>query len=444
MTGSARRPKPDEQLVLEEVRLRLVAASELNRFDRLLTKHHYLGAVKPVGERLHYVATDARDRWLALLLFSAPARHVKCRDQWIGWSSEQRRRRLSLITNNTRFLLLPDPPIPNLGTKVLSLTLARLSDDWELRYGHPVLVVETFVDPAQFCGTVYAAGGWIEVGRTDGWGRKRRDYYVKHDKPKRLFVRSLRRNATRSLQAEHLAAPLAVVEAAVPARCTRPVKELRSLVEQLKAVPDLRARIESYPLWSLLAIQLLAHLAGAPRGQKDLVVFAKTLSQPQRRALGVRRNPQGHYPAPSQSTFSRMQQQVPVDRLAEIIRAIQTQVRGAAPADELIVLDGKEPRHGSGEAVLTAVSVPSQHFLGCARVDTDKTNEIPVARGLFGELDLVGRKVSLDALHTCRETAHDLVQQAGADYLLTVKDNHPELRRPIEKRVAAPQAAFPP
>ena len=444
MSKTLRHPEAAQQAILDSVQVRLVKETELKRFDRLLDQHHYLGSVKPVGERLHYVATDTKDDWLALLLFSAPARHLKHREKWIGWSHEQRRRRLSLITNNTRFLLLPKPPIVNLGSKVLSLTLARLPEDWQARYAHPVLVVETFVDPAQFCGTVYTAAGWIELGQTEGWGRKRRDYYVKHDKPKRLFVRALRRNATRSLQAEHLTPELAVVQEAVPARCTQRVPQLRSLVEHLKGVPDLRARVESYPLWSLLAIQLLAHLAGAPRGQKDLAVFAGNLSQAQRRALGVRCNRHGHYPAPSQPTFFRMQRQVSVQRIAQIFGDIQLQLRGACPANELIVLDGKEPKHGSGDSILTAVSVPSGHFLGCARVDTDKTNEIPVARALFGELDLTGRTVSLDALHTCRETAHDLVQGAGADYLLTVKDNHPELRQPIEKLVTAPAADFPP
>jgi hypothetical protein len=139
-----------------------------------------------------------------------------------------------------------------------------------------------------------------------------------------------------------------------------------------------------------------------------------------------------------------MQQQVGVHRVAEVLLDIQTQLRGAPPPEELIVLDGKEPKHGNGDAILTAVSVPGQHLLGCARVATDKTNEIPVARALFGDLDLEGRLVSLDALHTCRETAHDLVQQCGADYLLTVKDNHPELQAPLQKLVPAPEAVFPP
>jgi len=162
---------------------------------------------------------DAQGNWLALLLFSTAAKHLKHRDQWIGWTRAQRDRRLSLVVNNSRFLILPHAHILNLGSRVLRLTLERLSADWMARYGHPVLVVETFVDPAQFNGTVYTAQGWQEVGLTDGWGRCRRDFYVPHDKPKRLFVREVVKNARRSLQAEQLKPALAGVEKKAGARC---------------------------------------------------------------------------------------------------------------------------------------------------------------------------------------------------------------------------------
>jgi hypothetical protein len=166
-----RLPAPDEQTLLDELRVRLVEPAELPRFHRLLHRLHYLRSLKPVGERLYYVATNARGEWVALLIFNAAAKHLKLREAWIGWSSAQARRRLSLVVNNSRFLLLPNKTVPNLGTKTLRLVLDRLSDDWQARYGHPVLVVETFVDPTQFCGTVYTASGWTELGRTDGWGR---------------------------------------------------------------------------------------------------------------------------------------------------------------------------------------------------------------------------------------------------------------------------------
>jgi len=396
-----------------------------------------------VGERLYYIALNAARQWVAVLVFSAAAKHLKHRDEWIGWSNEQRRRRLSLVTNNSRFLLLPDFSVPNLGSRVLRLTLQRLAADWQTRYGHPVEVVETFVDPEQFCGTVYTASGWIELGQTDGWGRCQRDYYVKHDKPKRLFVRPLQRNACRSLQAEHLKPDLALVETKVPARCTKRVKEIGSIVEHFKALPEYRERVESYPLFSLASLIFLAVLCEAPRGPTDLAKFARGFNQGQRRALGIRRNRQGKYPAPAQSTFSRFLAGIDAARLNEQLLQIQRLLRGAAP-QELVVMDGKEPHHGSGASILTAITVPSQHYLGSALVD-QKTNEIPVAQQqLIPALDLAGRFVSLDALHTQDQTARTVVLEAGGHYLLTVKDNQPTLRANIEKKVAAPQADFSP
>jgi len=265
---------------------------------------------------------------------------------------------------------------------------------------------------------------------------------VRHDKPKRLFVRELCRHARRSLQAERLKPALAVVEAKAGPKSHHTVKEIRSILDYLKQVPDFRTRVESYPLWSLLAICLLAVLCGAPRGPKDLAKFARKFSQAQRRALGIRPR-HGRYPAPSQPTFWRLLQEVSGAKLEQILLAVQEQLRGPPPKEELIVLDGKEPNHGGGPSVLTANCVPSQYYLATAMVDT-KTNEIPVAQKLLPHLDLQGRFVSLDALHTQTETARELVLECGADYLLTAKDNQPTVRKNIEQLLPAPTADFPP
>ena len=442
MSEKFRMPRPEDQIVLDSLQVRLLEPHELERCNRLLDQHHYLGSPKPVGERLYYLVSDPQDQWLALLVFAAAAKHLKHRDRWIGWTDAQRERRLSLVVNNIRFLLLPERTFPNLGTRTLRRVLARLGNDWQVAYGHPVVVVETFVDPDQFCGTVYTANGWEELGKTDGSGRHQRDYYVRHDKPKRLFVRELCRNARRSLQAEQLKPALAVVEAKAGPKSHHTVKEISSIVDYLRQVPDFRKRVESYPLWSLLAIYLLAVLCGAPRGSKDLAKFARKLGQAQRRALGIRKR-HGRYPAPSQPTFWRLLQEINGARLEQILLAVQEQLRGPAPKDELVSLDGKEPKHGAGQGVLTAVCVPSQYYLASGIVET-KTNEIPVARQLFEVMDLKGRLVSLDALHTQSETARAVVLEAGADYLLTAKDNQPTVHQNIERLLPAPKADFPP
>lgn len=205
---------------------------------------------------------------MAVLIFAAAALHLGPREQWIGWSDEQRRRRLALVSSNVRFLLLPERTVPNLGSVVLSRVLARLSDDGQAIYGHPMLLVETFVDPERFQGTVYQASGWTELGRTQGHGhgRKSRDYYQDHAKPKRLFARELGAGARRTLQAEHLKPALAPVEAKVTARNRLKLPELLSLSEHFRKVADYRARIGHYPIHALSGIAAAAFLASAPRG----------------------------------------------------------------------------------------------------------------------------------------------------------------------------------
>jgi hypothetical protein len=436
-------PSSEQQRLLDEVQVRPAAPPELPRLQSLLRRYHYLGPIRPVGERLYYVAVDKREQWVAVLVFCAAAKYLRHRDKWIGWTSEQRRRRLALVVNNARYLLIPCRTVPNLGSRVLKLTLARLSPDWQEQYGHPVQVAESFVDPEQFCGTVYIANGWQELGLTDGWGRCARDYYVKHDKPKRLFVKELHKNARRSLQAEHLKPGLAMVEAKVAPRCSLGVGPLRSLAQRFQQVPEYRGRVESYPLGSLLTLVACALLCGAQRGPKALAGFAKKLSQAQRRALGIRPDANGWYPAPSRPTFCRLLAGVSFAAVDQVVRQFQAQVRDQPSKAELIALDGKQPKHGGGHSILTAVAVPSQYYLGSAVVD-QKTNEIPVARQLFQKLDLEGRLVSLDALHTQTETGLALVQEHGADYMLTVKDNQPGLHQTIKQLLPQIPAAFPP
>ena len=142
---------------LDDVQIQpLVEPSDHRRLQSLLQKHHYLGRGKLVGERMLCAAINPSGRWLAVLIFCAAAKHLKHRDDWIGWTRAQRDRRLSLVANNSRFLILPEAHQPNLSSRVLRLTLDPLSTDWQARYRHPILVVETFVDPEQFQGAVYA------------------------------------------------------------------------------------------------------------------------------------------------------------------------------------------------------------------------------------------------------------------------------------------------
>jgi predicted transposase YbfD/YdcC len=432
---------PTRHSLLRDIRVEpLSAGDDIQRAGGLLDAHHYLGAPHPVGERLWYAVLDALGQWLGVLLFAAASRRLRHRDQWIGWSDEQRRRRLPLVVNNTRFLLLPDKTTPNLGSAVLSRVAARLSGDWMERYSHPVLVVETFVDPQLYRGTVYRAAGWEPLGLTQGNQRVARDYYEPHDRPKLLYARELERGACRSLQAEHLKPALAAVEADSSPRCTQSSAELKSLAALFRErVPEYRSRRRcTYPVHTLLSIMAAAYLADAPRGQKDLEVFAKSLSQAQLKALGVRADPKtGRCSSPDQTTFSRLMSNVDADMVEEVLIEWQRRLRGPVPPDETLAIDGKQPKHAGGHNVVTAIATPSQHYLGCELV-ADKSNEIPAARKLIARLDLEGKLVSLDAMHSCQQTARQLVLDAGADYSLTIKENTPELKKRIESKLPDP------
>jgi hypothetical protein len=140
-----------------------------------LAEFHYLGHTGTVGENAQYLVRQEAGRVLAGLVFGSAAWKCRDRDQFIGWSAEARERNLSLITNNARFLLLPWVHVPRLGSWILGRVLQRLSADFEAKYGHPIALVETFVERQRFRGTVYRAANWQHVGATQGRTRQDRN-----------------------------------------------------------------------------------------------------------------------------------------------------------------------------------------------------------------------------------------------------------------------------
>ncbi len=137
-------------------------------FRWLLASHHYLGYRQPVGENMAYLAADRHGRPLACLLFGSAAWSCAARDHQVGWSARLRRQRLHLLTNNHRFVVLPWVRAPHLASHLLGKVTKRLSQDWQSKYGHPILLVETFVDPSRFQGICYRAANWLRLGQTTG------------------------------------------------------------------------------------------------------------------------------------------------------------------------------------------------------------------------------------------------------------------------------------
>jgi hypothetical protein len=149
--------------------------SDQRLFRFLLQCHHYLGLRNSVGENLKYLVGDRHGRPLACLLFGAAAWKAKARDEWIGWTPEQRECTLPLLANNARFLVLPWVRVPHLASHVLGLVVRRIHADWTSKYGHGIELLETFVDRERFRGTCYRAAGWLHVGATAGRSRNDRD-----------------------------------------------------------------------------------------------------------------------------------------------------------------------------------------------------------------------------------------------------------------------------
>jgi hypothetical protein len=144
-------------------------------FNSLMEQYHYLGYEQPVGEQLKYLVW-ANSRPIACLAWSSAPRHLASRDGYIGWSGEARRRNIRFLAYNTRFLILPWVRVEHLASHILGRMAARISEDWQSMYGHPIYFLETFVDPERFRGTCYRAANWALLGRTTGRGKQSNSY----------------------------------------------------------------------------------------------------------------------------------------------------------------------------------------------------------------------------------------------------------------------------
>lgn len=321
---------------LHDITLRQVAPDEEPRFKALLDAHHYLGAAAKIGHTLWYVATW-RDQWLALLVMGAAAWKCAARDRWIGWDRRYQFDRLHLIANNARFLILPQWPVPNLASKVLGLCERRVGADWQARFGYPLWLLETFVDPRRFTGTCYRAANWLEVGQTRGYRRTRAGYSDRPEGAKRVFVRPLIARAQARLAHPrldplyHYGAPTLMLSAA----------HMRSLPAFFADVPDpRRGQGRRHPLPAVLSLSAAAVLCGA-RGYKAIADWAKDLSQAARARFGCRyRN--GRYEVPSCTRIRDVLIRVEPNALDSALQGWNAQM---AADDEGLAIDGKTMRN---------------------------------------------------------------------------------------------------
>ena len=408
--------------------IRLARQDELHQWRALMRQYHYLGFERIVGSALYYVATVG-NQWVALLGWGSAALKCGPRDQWIGWDHHLHYRRLYLVANNVRFLILPDCHQPNLASRLLAMNLKRLSGDWMRCHGHPILLAETFVDCARFRGTCYRAAGWQELGRTRGFSKRNR-HYRHNGSPKFIFVRPLVADA-----ASYLCAPFLPPVALNPKEAKPmidvnrlPLEQEGGLMQLLDSIADPRKRRGVRPsVATVVAIAICAALSGA-RSFCAIAEWTESLSLEALRRMGSKRPK-----PPSEPTIRRILQSIDAEKFdAQLGEWIVDKFPLAGKA---IAVDGKTLRgaHDAGQRppqLISAILHQEAVVIGQMAI-AEKTNEIPKLKELLKPLPLKGAIVTADALHTQKESARFLVEDKGADYLFIAKDNQPTLRQDI-------------
>lgn len=426
MTKSKTAPEGD---YLSKVTVRLMQPHERERFDALLESQHYLHSARVGGRSLRYVA-EVEGEWVALLVFSGAAPHTKAREVKIGWTPRQRARRLCWVINNSRFLVLTERQrYPNLASRVLALSLKRLNADWQEQWGHPVVLVESYVDESQYRGTCYRACGFEAVGLTAGYGRSSRDYYEEHGQPKQLYLRELRPRALRILRQGRLPAELAEHEEKISGPCPLRATHLDCLLEVFEQFKDSRrGHGLRHRQAFVLACAAVAMLMGAG-GYEAFEDECSKLTQRQLRALGCRKDPKtDRYRPPSDSTFFRVMNRIDAAQfdlgIGQWMMAQEISILQSLAVDGKC-LRGSARTEGKPLQLLSAVSHRLRLTVAQEPIE-EKSNEIPALQPLLRKLPkgaLEGSLITADALHCQQKSSSFVTQELGADYLWGLKGN---------------------
>jgi hypothetical protein len=353
-------------------------------------------------------------------------------------------KRLFLIANNSRFLILPGESIPNLASRILALNLKRLSLDYQEYYGHPVLLAETFVDSSRFRGSCYLGAGWQQVGETRGFARKKNGYEA-HGIKKRILLKPLCFDAVQRLR-DPFQDPVHPEEKTMIINYKKlPIEGRGGLIDVLKTMTDPRSKFgKQHSFLSILAIAVCAMLSGC-KSFEAIADWAKGLSKKDLKKLRCRRD----WP-PSEFVIRTTIQRLDAGEFDSKVGGwLALQSAFQAEVKKAIAVDGKTAR-GSHDGEKKAVHLLSA-FLHEQKVTiaqlqvSEKTNEIPAIKDLLMPLPIQGALVTADAMHTQTETGRFIVKDKGADYLFIVKGNQPTLEAQLKSYLGSSEiGAFPP
>lgn len=396
----------------ENLRLHTAATPcEIALLRAALNEEHYLGAGRPAGRTLwqgvyEELEDDGGSVLVAALCWGGAAPRLKERDRLIEWDTVTRANRLGLMVGLRRFLILDSRRRPNLASQCLGLSLRSLQKEWENRYGYRPLLAESFHDPKEHTGTLYQVTNWKPLGLTKGFKRHKADFYQDAKTPKHLWVMPLQKNAISLLGRPGTLPPeqrAGIDEAACgAARSALPCKDLRTLYQALREVPDPRSpKSRRHPLGAMLALVVLGLLCGA-RDVKAIRTRCGPPDQRQRRAIGLkRRDKNGRLTLPGYDALNDIVNAVDPVALARVLNQWLTNNSENLPKS--LAIDGKDLGGGSlGELVslchhATGAPLAMRTYSG-AKDDCEQ----PEARRLLAEEcagKLENAVITADALH---------------------------------------------
>lgn len=425
----------DIDIDIKKIQVRYLShPDEIKRWNTLMISHHYLPFKGLHGRSIRHVA-EYEDTWLALLGWQGGAFKLSPRDRFIGWSQDQQFSRLHFIAQNARFLVLER--IPNLASRVLTLSLKRLSRDMEEVHGHKVFLAETFVDPSRFKGSCYKACGWQSLGYSKGFSRIRQPgtqvtAWKANHQPKEIFVKLLTADATQQLSSSSMTAQK------TSDRKNMKGSKLQSLYDHFSQTIDpRRAHGKRYSMAFMMTLVGAARLCGF-YGVKETIFYGSSLPQPILKRIGAYYCPMKQkYRVPAVSTLHDLMAKLdPRDLQKSLSRFMD----GHKSDTDAIAFDGKVIKGASrrndkdSKQMITQVA-GFQHgtFLPLDQVQVpDKTNEITAVRTLVNRMDVEGKAVTVDAGHCNQETAR-VIRKNKADYVFTaVKANQKKLKKSLE------------
>ena len=378
------------------------SAQEWRQAKVALGREHGLGAGREAGDRLCQLILED-GKLVAVLIWCAAAWHLQARDQTVGWDAVTRSRRLKLVVQLRRYLVLAATRRPNLASQGLGAGLRALVGQWETQHGYRPLLAESFSDPESHAGTVYQATNWTQAGVTKGYAQDHTDYYVPNGRPKKLWLKELAPHACVLLCARPLPAASQAAEGdGGGARSTLKVAQLESLHEAFRQVPDpRRPHSRRHPLPALLGLIALGLLLGA-RDVMDLWRKVAGLTQPQRAALGLRvRDPQSRrLKMPGYDALNDLLGAIDPAAYARALTAFLQAHAGRLPRS--LALDGKSVGHGRCGLIVTLCRHEDGRPVALTVARGKKADrEVSAGRALLADpqVELVNAWITADPLH---------------------------------------------